>query len=154
MAPSLLTISPKHDSRPNAKIRGVVLLALVRTSRTAAGVGVLPSARPLKSELVIPLSQFPCPAFLPLLLGSASGSKPCARRDGGTLLCRFPLKVSPNKASLALGSRTRSLSVAPTEGARKGDTKCSARIASRSSAFSAKTLRPSALTKNDPLVLG
>jgi hypothetical protein len=27
-----------------------------------------------------------------------------------------PLKVSPNKASLALGSRTHSLSVAPTEG--------------------------------------
>ncbi len=83
----------------------------------------------------------PYPAFQPLLLGSASGSKPCALRGGGTLLCRFPLKVSPNNASLALGSRTRSLSAAPTEGARKGDKRCSAKIASRSSAFSAKTQR-------------
>ena len=59
--------------------------------------------------------------FVPFLLSSASGSKTCAQRDCGTLLCRFPLKVSPNKASLALGSRTHSLRAAPTERARKGD---------------------------------
>ena len=93
-------------------------------------VGALRSVQPLKSDLKVSRPRFSV-SFPTPSIGLCFGVKALRpARDGVTLLCRFPLKVSPNKASLALGSRTHSLSVAPTEGARKGDTKCSARIAS------------------------
>ena len=52
---------------------------------------------------VIPLSRFRVPLSGPLLLGSASGSKPCALRDGVTLLCRLPPEGFPQQSVPCLG---------------------------------------------------
>jgi hypothetical protein len=102
--PALSSASARHFAA-RERVRG---LAPDRYERPSMNLELAFGKRLVSHHVVSPVS-----------VGLGIGSQLCARRVCGTLLCRFPLKVSPDNASLALGSKT----LAPGRPNRYGATK-------------------------------